>query len=1104
MVQRFVGQKHGETGHFPTAMTASSPSVQHDRSPDDGRAGISSWLAWGFIGLILFVGLFFLSRFNYLWFHSLVELFGIAVTAALFLLVWNARRFIRNDAVVCLAIAYLFVGLVDLTHTLGYKGMGVFPGIVGSNVATQLWIGGRFLESFSLLLFPLLFGRRIRIAPVFAGYALVTVLLLAAVFRGSIFPDCYVEGVGLTPFKKGSEYTICLILIASLLLLRRRRDALDSTVYRLLAASIVVSIFTELAFTLYTDVYGFLNFLGHCLKILSFFLIYLAFVRSGLTRPYSLLFRELKEREEELRSLLDATLESMALIDTDGKILECNRTFSERLGYSRRDVIGTDVYDSLPADLVSSRRERIAQMKETRKPIQFEDLRSGRYMSHSLYPVLNPDGDLRAVAIYAEDITDRKTVMQELKASNVMLEALWGVASLVDADLQEISDYILSTIAKMTRSAYGFYGFVNQDESEMTIHSWSGEAMKDCSVVNNPCLFPIVEAGVWAEAIRQRKPFLLNDYALPHAAKMGLPEGHVEIKNLLVVPFFLDGRIASVAAVANRDTDYSESDITQITTFLTSIHSVVEKRRAEIQLEKTSWLLESIRSVQTEFIKASDPGPTLERLLNLLVEMTESQFGFLDELRRDADGTIYKVSLDLSNILWDEKSQALYEDLRSHNLEFRNLANLAGAPAVTGQIVIANDPPHDTRSGGLPEGHPTIECFMGIPLYSAGELVGVAGVANRPGGYDEEIASFLDPFSATCAGIIRALQSRRYEEQMTQALLESEERFKVLVEAAPISVAAVREGRFVFVNAAAAKQLGYQNTGELVGLQAIDFSVPAFRETIRKQLIEGRRDREIETKGIQIVKRDGSTGWMELRYNLVTLDGKRTLLLIGSDITDRKRHEEQIRRSLEEKETLLREIHHRVKNNMQIIMSLLRMHARRSESPDSIEALMDCMERVQAMAIAHEVLYRSERLAEVNAAEYVPRLCDALSATYGGGVRRRIAMKVAADKVALSIDQAVPMGLTITELVTNAYRHAFPGDTEGEISVHVQELESGEIEAGVWDNGIGLPSDIDPSHCATLGLGLVVATVENQLEGTWIIERDAGTRIAFRFKQHRV
>jgi signal transduction histidine kinase len=246
------------------------------------------------------LGLYLTSLYSYLLFHSLAEMFSIVVACGVFMVAWNGRRFLDNNYLLSIGIAYVFIAGIDLIHTLAYKGMGVFPGF-DANLPTQLWIAGRYLQSLSLLVAPMFIHRRLKTHLIFAIYAVVFGLLLASIFYWRVFPDCYVEGVGLTSFKKNSEYAISLILLTSIALLLRHRTAFDPDVLRLLVRSIVLMIGAELAFTLYISVYGLSNLVGHFLKIISFYLIYRAMIATALTKPYRVMFRNLKQSEAELR-----------------------------------------------------------------------------------------------------------------------------------------------------------------------------------------------------------------------------------------------------------------------------------------------------------------------------------------------------------------------------------------------------------------------------------------------------------------------------------------------------------------------------------------------------------------------------------------------------------------------------------------------------------------------------------------------------------------------------------------------------------------------------------------------------------------------------------
>jgi signal transduction histidine kinase len=244
-------------------------------------------------------GLYLLSRLNYLLFHSSVEVFSIVITFAIFAIAWNARRMMDCGYLLFIGIACLFVGGVDLLHTLAYNGMGVFPEY-GANLATQLWIATRYMLSFSFLAAVFFVNRKFRPSLVIAGYAVVTALLFGSIFYWGNFPIAFTDGVGLTPFKVASEYVISLILLLSIGLLIRKRVEFSGNVVKLMAAAMAVAIAAEMAFTLYTDVYGVANMIGHLLTVVSFYLIYKALIETGLTKPYDLLFRNLKKNETAL------------------------------------------------------------------------------------------------------------------------------------------------------------------------------------------------------------------------------------------------------------------------------------------------------------------------------------------------------------------------------------------------------------------------------------------------------------------------------------------------------------------------------------------------------------------------------------------------------------------------------------------------------------------------------------------------------------------------------------------------------------------------------------------------------------------------------------
>ena len=165
-------------------------------------------------------------------------------------------------------------------------------------------------------------------------------------------------------------------------------------------------------------------------------------------------------------------------------------------------------------------------------------------------------------------------------------------------------------------------------------------------------------------------------------------------------------------------------------------------------------MLAALSRAQAQFIHTGDPRVAFEDMLSTLLAIANSEYGFIGEVLRDQDGTPYLKTHAITNIAWNDETQEFYEREAPRGMEFRNLKTLFGKVMETGEPVIANDPFSDPRRGGLPEGHPALNAFLGLPFHHGEELVGMVGIANRPGGYDDEVVEYLEPFLSTCATVI--------------------------------------------------------------------------------------------------------------------------------------------------------------------------------------------------------------------------------------------------------------------------------------------------------------------------------------------------------------
>lgn len=404
------------------------------------------------------------AQYSYVLFHTLIEVFRIVVIFGIAAIAWNARREIDNPFLLVAGLAYPAVGILELLHTLSYKGMGVFP--ADANLPTQFWIAFRGYESAAMLFAASFLGRPAPSAGTTAvGFMAIGGALGWLVLTGR-FPDCFIEGSGLTAFKIAAEYVIAAAFVATLVPFQRHRNEFDADILVPAALSMATGAAAELAFTQYVSVFGGANYIGHLLLLTSTYFLYRALLIQGIRKPQLMLFQHLTREREVLaqseadlahkvaerttevsdanrrleaelverrrsealyRGLVESQQELILRMTPAGQLGFANDAFCRAFGCAQQDLRGSSTFASFvtPEDLPQARsaldgletppHRRILELRNA-------TLAGQRWIEWEMHAILDSEGRIAEIQAVGRDIHDRKTAEEQVCRLNEQLE----------------------------------------------------------------------------------------------------------------------------------------------------------------------------------------------------------------------------------------------------------------------------------------------------------------------------------------------------------------------------------------------------------------------------------------------------------------------------------------------------------------------------------------------------------------------------------------------------------------------------------------------------------------------------------------------------------
>lgn len=732
---------------------------------------------------------------------------------------------------------------------------------------------------------------------------------------------------------------------------------------------------------------------------------------------------------------------AISVLDNDLRYIFVSERYLRDYGVKEKDIIGRhhyDVFPELPERLRAVHRRVLKGAVEHAEDdpfVRFDG--SVDIVNWECRPWYNEDGAIGGIILYTEVITRQKDIEQNLLVSNKRLQSIVNALQYQARNLQDFLDHALEEAIQLTSSRVGYIYFYNEAERKFTLNTWSKDVLKECDISLPSIYYELDKTGFWGESVRQRKPLVLNDFQASHPLKKGYPEGHVRLSRFMTVPVMSGERIVAVVGVANKSSDYGQTDILQLTLLMESIWKVVERQQAVDDLirseERYKRLTENVEDIiyRYEFLP--------ERRLTYISPSSTRITGFSPE--------------------------EFYAD-----------------PDLLRRLVHPDD---RTFFEGLSEGKTAVQPIILRWVKKGDSIIWT----------EQRNVQIFDENGILIAieGIARDITERK---RMEEALTKEHERLSLIIKGANAGSWdwSVQTGDLI-IDERWAEIAGY-TLDELrpVSLATWDRlihpdDVKVFEKALERHFSGEAKYYECE---VRVRHKDGHWVWILDRGKVMewSSDGKPERMFgTHSDISTLKQAEFALVDALDEKQTLLRELQHRIKNSMAMITSLVYLEADRNTDKNVRTALEDIGGRVSVLADLYGLLYE-EGGDRIQLDRYIAKICDSLSATFSS--YGEVQLSSAVDPVAFSSKQASSVGLIVNELITNAYKYAFPEGRKGNIRVGLSALDS-DIILSISDDGVGLPSGYDPAASEGLGFKLVTMLTA-QLGGTFSWDSGEGTR----------
>ena len=592
--------------------------------------------------VLVCLALFPVSQINMALFHTLVELFAIVVAIMSFIIAWHTFNFSRNQILLFLGCGYFWIGIIDLLHTLSFQDVAIIHNSRGG-LTIELWVVARYLEAFLVLAAPIFVNRPCKPVPLFIVFGFISILAVTSAFSG-LLPQMYIPGEGLTNIKIFSEYIIIAILIFAFVGFAKIQTKIKETTKGLILTSIVLTIFAELCFTLYSGLGELPIVLGHLFKLLSFWAVYIALIKSSLLKPFQSL--------TQVVNSYDVTIDPTVVINEQGIIHKANKIVREQIA---APVMGKDCHDVLhPTSIAKSDCSicKAIAAKASLQGFEYEDTERKLWYEASLSGIYSANKDTAMVHIL-RDITFRKRAEQKFSSLNRLYRVLshcnQAIARTQEREnlLQTICDiaiehgrfkmawigYIEGLTVQPTFISGAESGYLKEMKMRVDRSEWSkgpvgtAVATKKVACVNN--VKTEADFAPWRAAAIER------DYA-----------------SLAAVPLLLNGQVVAVFTLYSSNEDVFDNEMLSLLSSLSDDISGAlfhfEQAQLKQQADSTILKLSSALEQSEDAVIISDPNTIIEYVNPKFVNLT----GYTEKeiigqptsiLKADGDDTPEKV-----------------------------------------------------------------------------------------------------------------------------------------------------------------------------------------------------------------------------------------------------------------------------------------------------------------------------------------------------------------------------------------------------------------------------------------------------------------------------